>query len=75
MKTFFWRLHQKEVFMIFVGENLEAKVAQKTFRESLGKSRQNPSHPKNLPAPTPMMKRHLRPRCPSFGKAKGDTGP
>jgi len=32
----FWRLKQKEVFMIFVGENLETKVAQKTFRASLG---------------------------------------
>ena len=26
MKTLFWRWHQKEVFMIFVGENLKAKL-------------------------------------------------
>jgi len=75
MKTFFWRLHQKEVFMIFVEENLKAKVIQKTFRASLGKSGQNPSHPKNLPVPTPVMKRHLRLRCPYFGRAEGETGP
>jgi len=59
MKThedFFWRLHQKDIFMIFVGENVQAKVAQKTFRVSLVKLGQNLSHPKNLPAPTPMMK-------------------
>jgi len=37
----FWTLHQKEVFMIFVGKNLEAKIAQKkqTYRASLGKFR------------------------------------
>jgi len=61
--------------MIFVGENLEAKVAQKNFSASLGKSEQNPSHPENLPAPTPMMKRQFRPRCPSFERAEGETGP
>jgi len=53
-----------------VEENLKAKVAQKTFRASLGKFGQNPLHPKNLPAPTLMMKRHLRPRCSSFGRAE-----
>ena len=39
MKTFFWRLHQKEVFMIFVGENLEAKIAQKNFSGKFGEIR------------------------------------
>jgi len=56
--------------MIFVGENLQ--VAQKTFRASLGRFGQNPSHPQNLLAPTSMMKRHLRSRCPSFEKAEGE---
>jgi len=32
----FWWLHQKEVFMIFVGENLETKVAQKLFGQVWG---------------------------------------
>jgi len=31
MKALFWRLHQKEVFMIFVGENLQAKLHKKLF--------------------------------------------
>jgi len=61
--------------MIFVGKNLEAKIAQKTYRARLGKCRQNPSYPKYLPAPTPMMKRHLRPRCSSFEWAEGETSP
>jgi len=64
-------LHQKEVFMILVGENLEAKIAQKSSRANLGKSGQNPSYPKNFPAPTPMMKRHLRPVAPLL---KGQRG-
>jgi len=35
--TSFWRSHQKKLFVIFTGKNLQAKVAQKTFRSSLGK--------------------------------------
>ena len=31
-----WRSHHKKVLMIFVGENLQVKAAQKTFRASLG---------------------------------------
>jgi len=50
----------------FVGIN-----CTKTFRASLGKFGQNPLHPKNLPAPTPMMKRHICPRCPLL---KGQRG-
>jgi len=42
------------------GNTKMAKVAQKTFRASLGKFGKNPSHPTHLPAPTRMMKRHLR---------------
>ena len=34
----FWRLHQKEVFMIFVGETLQAKVAQKLYGHVWGNS-------------------------------------
>ena len=37
----------------------------------MGKFRQNPSHPKNFPAPTPLMKRHLRPRYSFFDRAEG----
>ena len=54
-----------------VGENFWAKLAQKTFRASLGKFGQNPSRPNNLPTPTPVMKRHLCSRCHSVEKAEG----
>jgi len=40
--------------MFFVGENLWAKGAQKLFRQVWGNSGKNPSHPQNLPVPTPM---------------------
>jgi len=69
-ETLLWRLHQKEFFMIFVGENLQAKVAQKLFGQVWGNSRKI-LHPRNLPASIPMMKSHLRPRCPSFERAEG----
>jgi len=51
------------VLLIFVGENLWAKVAQKlflNFGENRAKIRRNT---KKLPAPKPLMKKHLRPRC------------
>jgi len=41
-------------------------VGESCTKSSLGKVGQNPSDPKNLPGPAPMMKRHLRPRCPSL---------
>ena len=52
-------------------ENICMQKFHKKLRASLGKFGQHPSHPKNLPAPTPMMKRHLRPRCPLL---KGQRG-
>ena len=73
-ETLFWRLHQKEVFMIFVGENLWAKVAQKLFGQNLGNSGEI-LHPRNLPASAPMMKSHLRPRRPSFERTEGERTP
>ena len=54
----------------FVGIN-----CTKTFRASLGKFGQNPLHPKNLPAPTPMMKRHICPRCPLLKGQGNDSVP
>ena len=54
------------------GRKFVGKSCTKTFRAILGKFGKNPSHPKNLPAPTPMMKRHHRPRCPSFERAVGE---
>jgi len=39
MKIFFKKLHQNKVFMIFVGENLLAKVAQKNFSGKFGEIR------------------------------------
>jgi len=35
-EEFFWRSHQKKVLMIFVGEKLQVKAAQTTFRARLG---------------------------------------
>jgi len=48
IKTFFWRSHQKQVFMFFVGENLWAKGAQKLFGQVWGNSGKNPSHPRKF---------------------------
>jgi len=70
-ETLFWKLHQKEFFMIFVGENVKAKVAQKLFGQVWGNSCKI-LHPRNLPASTPVMKSHLRPRCPSYERAEGE---
>jgi len=56
MKTFFWRSYQKKVFMIFVGEYLQAKVVQKLFGQVWGNSGEILRNPKNLPAPTPMRR-------------------
>jgi len=40
MKTLFWKSHQNEVFVIFVGEKFVGKSCTTTFRASLGKFRQ-----------------------------------
>jgi len=70
MKTFL-QVTPKKVLMIFVGENLQAKVAQKLFRK-FGEIRAKILRiPKTLPAPKPMMKRPLRPRCFPFESTEG----
>jgi len=46
------------------GRKSVGKSCIKTFLGIWGNLGKNPSHPKNLPALTPMMKRHLHPRCP-----------
>jgi len=60
--------------MIFVGKNVLAKVAQNLFGKVWGNSGKI-LHPRNWPAFTPMMKSHLRPRCPSFEGAEGERTP
>jgi len=45
MNTSSGRSHQKKVFMVFVGENVYVKVAQKLFGQVWGNSGKNPSHP------------------------------
>ena len=51
--------------MIFVRENLQEKVAQKLFGQAWGNLGKNPSHPKNLSAPTPMRcHKCVANRCP-----------
>jgi len=62
--------YTKKRFSWFCGRKFVGKSCTKTFWASLGKFGKNPSHPKNLPVPTPMIKRHLRPRCPSFERAE-----
>jgi len=84
----FWRLHQKEVFMIFVGETLQAKVAQKLYGHVWGNSGKILRIPRiclllhydeKAPACSyTMMKRHLlhydekAPRCTSFEREEGE---
>jgi len=48
IKTFFWRSHQKQVFMLVVGENVWAKGAQKLFGKVWGNSGKNPVHPQKF---------------------------
>jgi len=48
MKTFFWRSNQKKVFIIFVGDNLSAKIAHKRFGQVWGNSDKIPSHPQKF---------------------------
>ena len=45
--------------MIFVAENLQAKVTQKLFGQVWGSTEINPSQAQNLPVPTPMSGRVL----------------
>jgi len=55
VKDFFWRSCQQKVFMIFVGENLQAKSHKNLsgkFRKIRAKILRTP---KNLPAPTLMV--------------------
>jgi len=51
----FLEVTPKKVFMIFVGENLQAQVAEQLFGQVSGNSSKNPWHPKNLLAPTHVM--------------------
>jgi len=39
------KVHTKKVFMILVGQNLQAKVAQNLFGQVWGYAGNNPSHP------------------------------
>ena len=55
--------------MVFVGENLQAKVAQKKLFKKVWGNSDKSFACQNLPAPTPIMKRHLCSRCPSFERA------
>jgi len=67
----FLEVTPENIFMIFVGENLWAKIAQKLFGRVWGYLRKILRTPKNLPAPTPMMKRHLCLHCPLLKGRKG----
>jgi len=66
----FLEVTQKRGLHDLCGRKVVGKSCTKTFRATLWKFGQNPSHPKNLPAPTPMMKRYLRPCCPSLERAE-----
>jgi len=56
------------------GRKFVGKSYTKTFRGIWGNSDKNPSHPKNLPALTPMTKMHLHLRWPLF-KGQRDKCP
>jgi len=49
---------------LYFWEKICRQKLHKNFFGNLGKFGENLSHPKNLPARTPMMKRHLHLRCP-----------
>jgi len=71
----FWRSHQKKAFMIFVGEQLQVKVAQITFRASLGKCGQKIAPPKMCLLLHLWWKGNSAPRCPPFWKNRGGNAP
>jgi len=50
----------KKVLHDLCGRQFVGKIAQKRFGQICGNSGKNLRTPKNLPAPTPMMKMHLR---------------
>ena len=70
MKTFHWRLHQKEVFMIFVGENFRQKLHKNLFEQVWG-SWAKSFAPQKFACSYTYDQRHLRPRCPSFERVEG----
>jgi len=51
------------------------KLHKKLFGHVWGNSGKDPSVPKNLPAATPMMKRHLRSHCSTFERTEGEMPP
>jgi len=67
----FCRWHREKFFIIFLGENLLAKVAQKRFRASLGKyGQKNPSHPPKF-ACSCTYEKEPPPRCPPSERTEG----
>jgi len=58
MKTFFRKLTSKKIFMILVGANMLATVAQKLIGHVSGSSAKNPLNPKHFPAHTPLHGRN-----------------
>ena len=72
MKTFFWRSHQKRSLWSLWEKIWGQKLPKKFFGQVWGNSGKNPSHSQNLPAPTPVMKRHFRLHWPSFARSEGE---
>jgi len=70
----FWRSHQKKVLMIFAGETLQVKVAQITFRASLGTCGQKIAPPKCACSYTFYEKAPSSP-LPPFLKGQEGKGP
>ena len=75
MKTFFGG-HNKKGLHDLRGREFVGKSCTKNFSWKFGEIRAKIlRHTKNFPAPEPMMKRHLRPRCSPFERIEGWVTP
>ena len=74
-KQWCWRSHQKRSSWS-LWEKICGKNCPKSFSGKFGEIRAKILRTlKNLPAPTPMMKRHLSLHCPSFERSEGEMPP
>jgi len=71
-RPFFGGYTKKRSSHDLCGRKFVGKSCTKNFSDKFGEIRAESFAPKNLPAPTPMMKRHLRPHCSFFERAEGE---
>jgi len=72
----FWSVTSKKDLNDLCGRKFVGKSCIKVFSGKFGEIREKILRTsKDLPAPTPMMKRFLHPRCPSFERTEGVMPP